>query len=202
MKNNRHGKAEIFLPEDIRKIRRAVSIPHHRCIFEVALFTGERMGAIVQLTVEDVYQDPARSIPHDMITFQARTRKARPGGTRETRQIPLHPELKSYLESYKPPLEGYLFPGRATKTNLLTPKHITYNAVQKFWKTLFAGLGIDYRGYSTHSSRRWLITNLVRNGTDIKTVQTITGHKNVNVLLGYVGADTQVCKNALAAVTV
>lgn len=202
MKNNRHGKAGIFSPDDIKKVRRAVLIPHHRCIFEVALFTGERMGAIVQLTVNDVYRDAARSIPHEMITFSARTRKARPGGTRETRQVPLHPELKSFLESYKPPLEGYLFPGRETKANSSSNNHITYNAVQKYWKVIFAGLGIDHRGYSTHSSRRWLITNLVRNGTDIKTVQTITGHKNVNVLLGYVGADSQVCRNALAAVTV
>lgn len=202
MKNNRHGKAGIFTPDDIRKIRRAVYLPHHRCIFEIALYTGERMGAIIQLTIEDVYQDPVRSIPHETITFKAHTRKARPDGTRETRQIPLHPELKSYLSSYKPPLDGYLFPGRVTKANLSNPKHITYNAVQLYWQTLFAGLGIDHRGYSTHSCRRWLITELVRNGTDIKTVQAITGHKNVNVLLGYVGADNEVCRNALASVTV
>ena len=137
-----------------------------------------------------------------MITFPAQTRKARPGGHRETRQVPLHPDLRSFLESYKPELEGYLFPGRATKANLSTSQHITYDAVYQYWQQKFSDLGIDHRGYSTHSSRRWLITNLVRNGTDLKTVQTITGHKNVNVLLGYVGADSQICRNALAAVTV
>ena len=202
MKKNRNGKAAIFKPEDIRKIRKAFNIPHHRCIFEIALFTGERMGAIVQLMVDDVYRDPINSVPHDLITFQARTRKSRPDGTVETRQVPLHPDLRSFLESYKPKIEGYLFPGRQTKANLSVPKHITYDSVYQYWQQKFSDLGIDHKGFSTHSSRRWLITNLVRNGTDLKTVQTITGHKNVNVLLGYVGADSQVCRNALAGVTV
>ncbi len=202
MKKDRHGKAGIFTSDDIKKIRRNISQGHHRCIFEIALFTGERMGAIVQLTVSDVYRDAANSIPHEMITFQARTRKGRPDGTRETRQVPMHPELKSFLESYQPQLDGYLFPGRAPKTNFLVNQHLTYNAVYRYWTRLFLSLGIDYRGYSTHSSRRWLITNLVRNGTDLKTVQTITGHKNIDVLLGYVGVGSQVCKNAIAAVTV
>ena len=202
MKQNRNGKAAIFKAEDIKKIRKAFNLAHHRCIFEIALFTGERMGAIVQLQVSDVYRDPVESIPHDVITFQARTRKSRPDGTVETRQVPLHPDLKSFLESYKPNSEGYLFPGRQTKTNLSVAKHITYDSVYQYWQQKFSDLGIDHKGFSTHSSRRWLITNLVRNGTDLKTVQTITGHKNVNVLLGYAGADSQVCRNALAAVTV
>ena len=202
MKKNRNGKAAIFSADDIKKIRRAFNIPHHRCIFEIALFTGERMGAIVQLTVDDVYRDPVNSIPHDLINFAARTRKARPGGARQTRQVPIHPDLKSFLESYKPETQGYLFPGRGDKANLSMAHHITYDSVYQYWQQKFSDLGLDHRGFSTHSSRRWLITNLVRNGTDLKTVQTITGHKNVDVLLGYVGVDSQVCRNALAAVTV
>ena len=202
MKKNRHGKAGIFTAEDIKKIRRNLIQAHHRCIFEIALYTGERMGAIVQLEVGDVYRDPANSIPHEMITFQARTRKARPDGVRETRQLPMHPELINYLAAYKPGLEGFLFPGQKRKDGSIESAHISYDAVYKFWKKLFAELGLDYRGYSTHSSRRWLITELVHNGTDLKTVQTITGHKNVEVLLSYVGVDSQMCRNALAGVTV
>ena len=202
MKQNRHGKAGIFTSDDIKKIRKGLKRSHHRCIFEIALYTGERMGAIVQLTVDDVYRDALKSIPHEMITFKARTRKARPDGTRETRQVPIHPDLKNYLEFYQPRLDGFMFPGRETKANGSVDQHITYDAVYKYWNNLFSDLGIDYRGYSTHSSRRWLITNLVHNGTDLKTVQTITGHKNLDNLMGYVGADSQMCKTALATVTV
>ena len=73
MKKNRNGKAAIFNTEEIKKIRKAFDVAHHRCIFEISLFTGERMGAIVQLQVTDVYRDATNSIPHDLITFQVRT---------------------------------------------------------------------------------------------------------------------------------
>ena len=65
MKKNRHGKAAIFNSEEIKKIRKGFDVPHHRCIFEISLFTGERMGAIVQLKVDDVYRDSLNSIPQD-----------------------------------------------------------------------------------------------------------------------------------------
>ena len=116
--------------------------------------------------------------------------------------MPIHPDLKSYLESYQPEGEGFLFPGRSPKANLSISNHISYDSVYQYWQRKFLELGIDHRGFSTHSSRRWLITNLVRNGTDLKTVQNITGHKNVHVLLGYVGESWEISKNALAKVTV
>jgi len=149
VKQNRNGKAAIFKTEDIKKIRKAFNLPHHRCIFEIALFTGERMGAIVQLQVSDVYRDAANSIPHDVITFRARTRKSRPDGTVETRQVPLHPDLRDFLESYNPKTEGYLFPGRQTKTNLSTTNHITYDSVYQYWIQKFSDLGLDHKGFST-----------------------------------------------------
>ena len=201
MKKDRCGKAGIFSKEDIAKIRKAFNIPHHRAIFEIALFTGERMGAITQLKVSDVYRDPNNSIPHDLITFPARTRKARPGGARETRQVPIHPELKEFLQSYKPELKGYLFPGRELNNNFASDSHITYDSVYQYWQKTFLKLGIDHKGFSTHSTRRSFITKIVRNGTDLATVMKITGHKNVNVLMGYVGTDDQICKNALAAIS-
>ena len=49
MKNNRHGKAAIFTDDEIIKIRKAMgALTQHRAIWEVALLTGERIGAIVR----------------------------------------------------------------------------------------------------------------------------------------------------------
>ncbi len=194
MKKNRSGQAAIFKSEDIRKIRKAFTILQHRCIFEIALYTGERMGAIVQLKIDDVYSAPG--LPREMITFRASTRKARPDGTRETRQVSLHPNLRDFLINYPLPQHtSWLFPGSANKN------HITYDAVYQYWQSKFLELGLDHRGFSTHSSRRWFITNLVRNGIDIKTIQTITGHRNLNVLLGYVNNDPKILKNAIATIS-
>jgi integrase/recombinase XerD len=201
MKNNRSGKAAIFAKNDIAKIRKHLKNEKHRLIFEIALFTGERMGAVTQLKVSDVYADARASIPHDEITFAARTRKARPDGSRQTRQIPIHPTLIDYLKTYKPPENGFLFPGgKNGKSGDDT--HITTRAIDKYWRSLFVKLGFDKRGFSTHSPRRWLINELDRNGVGAKRIQKITGHKNINVLMGYIETNNEQIKNALSTIEV
>ena len=204
MKKDRCGKAAIFTHDEIVKIRRVFTVPHHRCIFELALFTGERMGAIVQLRVTDVYLDASKGILQDVITFPAQTRKARPGGARETRQVSIHPDLRSYLTSYRPHSNGgYLFPAFSGKANKVsTNNHIHYNAVYLYWQQKFLELGLDHRGFSCHSTRRWFITQLVQNGIDIKTIQSITGHKNIAVLLGYVEENLGLKQRAISTLTV
>lgn len=197
MKNNRCGKAAIFKNRDIEKIRKAFS-GHHRCIFEIALYTGERMGAIVQLKVSDVYADPVNGVLHNVITFAASTRKKSPDGIAHTRQVPIHPDLRDFLVVYKPPQEEYLFPSNSNTHGAST--HISRQSVDKYWRSAFVKLNLDRRGFSTHSTRRWLITQLARNGVDIKTIQQITGHKSVNVLMGYIEADPKRIENALGTI--
>lgn len=199
MKNNRCGKAAIFSNRDIEKIRRAFS-SQHRCIFEIALYTGERMGAIAQLKVSDVYANPVIREVHPLITFAANTRKKRPDGSMQTRQVPLHPDLKSFLINYIPPHEGYLFPSNCSKNNEIASLHITRQAIDKYWRRQFIKLNLDRKGFSTHSCRRWLITNLARNGIDVRTIQQITGHKSINVLLEYIEADSKMIENAIATI--
>ena len=182
MKNQRSGKATIFTEKDIAKIRKNLDNPKHRLIFEIALYTGERMGAVCQLKVSDVYADAENRIPHAEITFKARTRKARPDGTSDTRQVPIHESLREHLKNYMPPITGYLFPGRKNnKTGIAN--HISYRAVAKYWQNLFLSLNMDKRGFSTHSTRRTLITALDNNGVSVRQIQAITGHKNINTVL-------------------
>lgn len=196
MKNNRCGKAAIFKQRDIEKIRKTFT-GHHRCIFEIALYTGERMGAITQLKVADVYIDPVNRVLHDVITFASNTRKKRPDGTAQTRQVPLHPDLRDFLLNYVPPHKGYLFPSNKNKQ---VSKHITRQAIDKYWRRQFVKLNLDRRGFSTHSCRRWLITQLARNGVDVKTIQQITGHKSIPVLLEYIETDEKTISRALGTI--
>jgi len=190
-KQDRHGKAAIFTHNEISKIRKAMGVlTLHRAIFEIALLTGERIDAILQLRVDDVYQINGEL--SSKITYRKKTRK----GQDSTRQVEIHPDLASFLRSYQPPETGYLFPGRETDT------HITYNAVYLYWKEIFVKTGLDHRGFSCHSARRWFITKLVENGTDIKTVQSITGHKNTGILLGYVAENEVRQKKAIANIKI
>lgn len=180
-KNNRSGQAAILSEVDLIKIRRQLINKEHRLFWDIARFTGERWGAIVQLKVTDVYADPYRSIPHSDITFRAVTRKASPDGNRQTRQVPLHPTLKEILEAYKPPIDDWLFPSR-----LAAGRHISFQAADDFFRRALERAGIDNRGISTHSTRRSFITTLYLRGVDLSTLQRITGHHDLKSLQRYV----------------
>lgn len=191
-KNNRQGKAAIWTKPVIKKMRRELKLAHQRLIFEISLYTGERMGAIVQLQVSDVYDSHGKVL--EMITFGSKTRKSSKHGVASTRQIYMHPELKVHLENYEPPSQGYLFPA-----SFDTAKHLTTRAVDDCWRKILNGAG--YYGYSTHSSRRWLINQLRSNGIEIVTIAE-TMAINVATVRKYLDEDPAACKRAIATLTV
>ena len=160
-KVNRKGKAAVWTKQTINLMRQELKPSHQRLIFEISLWTGERMGAIVQLRVEDCYDE--RGLVRDFITFGGNTRKSSKHGTAATRQIAIHDVLKVALRNYKPSTPGYLFPSPAAASG-----HITARAVDCYWRKILVPHG--YYGFSTHSSRRWVINQLFKQGTRIKVI--------------------------------
>jgi integrase/recombinase XerD len=67
--------------------------------------------------------------------------------------------------------------------------------VLKYLKLKAAQAGL--LGVSTHSGRRSLITHLARSGTDIRTIQEITGHRSLANLQRYIETDPDRVRNAL-----
>ncbi len=132
-------------------MRSRLNTPQQRLIFEISLYTGERIGAIVQLKVSDVYEPNGRV--RDTITFPGASRKSSKHGLANTRQIYLHPDLHLHLTNYPKPIEGYLFASELSELG-----HITARAVDDYWRKILKDYGLS--GYSTHSSRRWLINQL------------------------------------------
>lgn len=194
MKNNRSGQAAIISDAEYIKIRRAVPVENkkYRLLLDIARYTGERWGAIVQLAVSDVYDTQWQ--PHDSITFRAATRKADPNGKRHTRQVPLHPQLRELLEAYRPSLaSNWLFP-----SPIYPSEHITLKAADLMLRGAIAAANLTHKGFSTHSTRRTFITYLYNRGVDLHTIQLITGHQDLKSLIRYVEADPDRVKKAIA----
>jgi integrase/recombinase XerD len=191
-KNNRHGQSSIFAPADYAKLRRAVKNRKHRLLLDIAWWTGERWGAIVQLQVEDVYENPLKSLPHEWITFRKQTRKASPEGKRSTRQVPVAAPLREILEAYKPPVQGWLFPARDEW------RHMSFDNADSFLRAALERLGWTEKGFSTHSTRRSFITQLHENGVDVATIQELTGHQDIRTVRRYVDVSPARIKNAIA----
>ncbi|MCT7959066.1 tyrosine-type recombinase/integrase [Laspinema palackyanum] len=192
-KNSRHGQSEILTDSDYARIFKHLNNPTHRLFLTIARFTGERWGAILQLKVTDCYKDPSEPVALDFVTFRACTRKASPDGTRETRQVPIHPLLKSELENYHPPLQGWLFPSPR-----YADRPLRFQSADLWFRRAVEKAGLQRRGISTHSTRRTLITSLSRSGVSIPVLKKITGHKNDRVLLRYVEVDPEQITNAIA----
>lgn len=193
MKNNRRGQAKIWTRQAIKKMRASLKSPAQRIIFEISLYTGERMGAIVALKVRDVFDCNGR--PLEFITFSGGTRKSSKHGMAKTRQVAIHPDLKEFLLIYSPdPDLYYLFPSSRSQSN-----HITRRAVDDYWRKIFIAEGLQ--GYSTHSSRRWIINQLRKNSVALLTIAETMG-MNVNTVRHYCDLDPEDCHRAIATLSV
>lgn len=192
MKNNRRGQSKIWSTNAIKKMRANLKSPMQRLIFEISLYTGERIGAIVCLKVRDVFDCDGR--PLDFITFSGSTRKSSKHGIAKTRQVLIHPDLKEFLQMYSPnPDLYYLFPTESHNN------HISTQAVDKYWRKIFQDNGL--MGYSTHSSRRWVINQLRKNGVALLTIAETMG-MTISTVRHYCDLDPEDCSRAIATLTV
>lgn len=192
MKTDRHGQACLLSDTDYSKIRKQIKSRKYKLLFDLAWYTGERWGALVQLRVEDCY-NPDTS-PKDYINFRARTRKATPDGKRQTRQVFVHTVLRESLQNYKADSNSpWMFADRTGD------KPITLRWADMILRAAVNKAGLSAKGISTHSTRRSFITKLHRNGTDLYTIKKITGHKDFKALERYVEIDNDRVKGAIAA---
>jgi integrase/recombinase XerD len=187
MKLDRHGKAEPLKFDEYRKIRSGFKLESHKLILDIGYYTGERWGAILRLSIDDVFSDPNTRSIHSDITFRKHTRK-----DNETRQCPIAQALKLRLVAYHPPSSGYLFPSSSIKDS-----HLSDRAADAAFRRALERAGLNELGYTTHSTRRGLINRLHEAGTSLKVIQSITGHKSLSVLSGYIDVSDSQRRHAI-----
>jgi site-specific recombinase XerD len=94
--------------------------------------------------------------------------------------------LRGYWRLERP--DSWLFPGQEPGT------HVTCVTVQSACRIARQHAGIAKR-VTTHTLRRSFATHLLENGTDIRTIQVILGHADLNTTAKYV----QVATSLIAA---
>ncbi|MBH8563768.1 site-specific integrase [Nostoc sp. CENA67] len=159
MKIDREGQAAVLSDADYSKIRKQIKSRKYKLLWDLAWYTGERWGALVQLRVVDVYNEDGT--PSDCINFRARTRKAKPKKSinnsdkpkqvRKNRQVPVHPILKELLAAYNSESDSvWLFPNRTGE------KSIGLRWADKILRSAVEKAGLGSKGISTHSTLRGL----------------------------------------------
>lgn len=143
-------------------------------VFDVMWFTGERIGAIVQLQQADIFD--SRGKVKEIITFRRGTRK----GKDRSRLVCVHDSLKEILQRYPREDSVWMFPGATAGEHL--QKDSAMDALQRAKES--AGLGMS--SITSHSFRHAFANRLHRKGYDLALIQQALGHADIRSTRVYV----------------
>lgn len=97
--------------------------------------------------------------------------------------------LKSYLDSAEPK-QIWLFPSKTSKTG-----HVMN--IEKPFRRVVKNAGLDVKEVNRHTLRHTAITHLVQAGIDLPTVQRISGHKSLQMVVRYSHQNNEHIKSAM-----
>ena len=168
------GKGKVLTQDEFIQIKKHIHFKY-QVFFDIMWNTGARVSEVCKLRFVDV-------VNGTLVIRKTNTK------TKETREIPISPELVSKIDKL-PKENGFMFAGMGGNG------HITRYTIDKVLRNACKECGIE--GVSTHSFRRTTITELSRNNVSLRVIQRISGHRNLNVLQGYVDVDEKEVMYAL-----
>lgn len=163
------GRITYLTPEQIQRLLAASTAdvnPHVYPFIRIGLATGMRRMEILRIRVEDV--DTERR----MIAIP----RAKAGA----RMQPITAELADYLKEVlasAPPEQIWLFPADSASGHTV--------AIEKSFRRVVKAAGLDPAVVLRHTLRHTAITHLVQAGVDLPTVQRISGHKTLQMVVRY-----------------
>ena len=151
------------------------ALPASQKIMLVILaFTGIRSGELKRLRKEDV--DLKNNWIHIISREGAETK------TRESRKIPIHPVLRSYLLHYKSPSGPWYLAARASPRYPDGDHHINPKSLKQRVQATARQCGIPVGqksdGLVLHSFRHFFETHCVNSGIPQKAIDSWMGHKS------------------------
>jgi len=173
-------KAPLTLQE-IWSIRlRLETIGNHRdlALFNLAIDSKLRACDLLALCVSDVTSG-SEILARATVRQRKTNRPVRFEITERTRQ-----SLDQWIQSASLGVNDYLFPSRVRRSPHLSTRQ--YARIVNEW-VLRAGL--DPRAYGTHSLRRTKATLIYRRTKNLRAVQLLLGHTNLDSTVRYLGIE-------------
>jgi integrase len=133
----------------------------------IGLATSMRLSEILSIRLEDI------NIEQRWIYIP----RAKAGA----RQQPITPDLADYLAGYlktKPLQQIWLFPSKHSQSGHRVE-------IKKSFRRVVKAAGLDPKEVVRHTLRHTAITHLVQAGIDLPTVQRISGHKTMQMVVRY-----------------
>lgn len=167
---------QFFTDEQFEQLLSVIENDSHRLLLQVGYYTGCRLGEVLSLEWSNIDLKNRVIKIINKATFKTKTGKIR--------YIPINDKLYELLKNGG---LGHLF----------TIHHP--HAVAKMFKQYVVKAGLPYH-FHYHHLRHTFITNLIRKGTSIYKVKTLSGHSQISTTERYthlVTDDLRDCVNLL-----
>ncbi len=158
---------EILSQDEVARLIDAAEFPFHRILLMTLYATGARRAEVAHLKINDI--DSQRMVIH-----------IRGGKGRKDRDVMLSPKLLDALRVYWRGLRhkptNWLFPGNRwhTASYPVTTKVLwtaCQNAAQR--------AGLEHKHIHPHTLRHCFATHLLEAGADLRTIQMLLGHRDL-----------------------
>lgn len=164
---------EVLTREEIKKLIEAADTRKSKLIIQFLYSTGLRVSELVNLKVQN-------------LNLAEKTGKVTKGKGSKDRMFILPEKLVNELQSYlsEHPQNLYLFSRE---------KPLTTRNIQKIIKNTAKAAQINKK-VTPHTLRHSYATHLLESGTDIRIIQTLLGHENLNTTQIYTHVSTEELK--------
>lgn len=153
------------------------------CILCIFLNCGLRISELVGMNVNDYHGDSLRVI----------------GKGNKERTVYLNDACRAALDAWLE-VRRNLVPARVSAMFLSNRRtRISVDSVQVMVKKYLKQAGLDASLYSTHKLRHTAATLMLQNGVDVRTLQEVLGHENLNTTQIYTHIDNAELRTAAAA---
>ena len=166
----------ILSPEEVMRFLESVKNVKHRTVLTTCYAAGLRISEAVHLKPTNI--DSQRMV---IRVEQGKGQKDR----YVMLSLRLLETLRHWWRTERP--QDWLFPGKSTA------KPITRHAVEKACQEAYSRCGIS-KPITPHSFRHAFAVHMLENGTDVRKIQLLLGHRSLSTTANYLRiATTNVC---------
>ncbi len=155
-------KLRYLTPDELKRFFSVIDREDHRAYFLLIFYTGMRLGEVTALEWKDVDLENDIIVVRNKRTFHTKNYKER--------VVPIHPDLKPYLEKLKEKLKT------DSDTDDVRVVKYSRSGLGKLFSIYSKRSGVHC---SPHKLRHTFATLLASKGVSLKAIQEILGHSRV-----------------------
>ncbi len=172
--------------EQSAELLKAVNGPNEKrdyAILMLFLNCGIRRSELVGLNLTDVYEDRIRVV----------------GKGNKERMVYFGTSCRKAIDAYLPERNKKVLSDNRALFGSRDNNRISVTAVHRLVKKAFLQAGLDATQFSAHKLRHTAATMMLSGGVDVKTVQEVLGHENLNTTQIYTHIENTELKIAAQA---